>query len=72
MPLMTDQEALDFLVEKFGKKARVADEIGVTAQVLGNWYERGISADRKPQVWALVNDHGGHLERDWLFPQRAA
>jgi hypothetical protein len=37
-----------------------------------NWYERGISANKRPAVWAMVNDHGGNLTRDWLMARAAA
>lgn len=65
---MTDQEALDFLTTKFGKRAQAAEAMGVTAQRFLNWYERGISSAMRPKVWAMVNDHGGNLPRDWLMP----
>lgn len=71
---MTDEEALNFLVDKMGRKARLAEALGVRNQVLGNWYERGISAERRPEIWAMVNDRGGHLPREWMFcrPKDAA
>lgn len=68
---MTDREALDFLADKMGGKAAVAAMLGVTPQRLSNWYERGISASQRPKVWGSVNDHGGHLSREWLM-ERAA
>lgn len=64
---MTDAEALDFLAGKLSSKAAVADALGIKQQRLGNWYDRGISAEMRPAIWAMVNDHGGHLPRDWLM-----
>lgn len=71
---MTDQEALDFLVSKLASKRNLADALKVTAQQLNNWYdaERGISAVKRPLVWAMVNDHGGNLSRDWLLERARA
>lgn len=71
---MTDAEALDFLVGKLGGKAALAAALDVTAQRLSNWYgeDRGISAEMRPAVWAMVNDRGGHLTRDWLIRKRQA
>ena len=68
---MTDNEALDFLKDKLDSKASVAVALGVSPQRLSNWYERGISAEMRPAVWAMVNDHGGHLSRDWLLARAA-
>lgn len=67
---MTDSEALDFLVAKFGRRSQVAEAMGVSAQRFINWYERGISAEMRPAVWAMVNDHGGNLSREWLLTKR--
>lgn len=70
---MNDSEALNFLADKMKGKVAVADALGVTAQRLSNWYGRGISAEKRPAVWAMVNDHGGNLSRDWLLERvRAA
>ncbi len=69
---MTDNEALDFLAGKLTDKACVATALGVSAQRLNNWYERGISAAKRPAVWAMVNDHGGNLSRDWLLDRARA
>lgn len=66
---MTDQDALDFLARRMAGKAALADALGVSAQRLGNWYVRGISAGKRPVIWAMVNDHGGNLSRDWLLAQ---
>lgn len=68
---MTDPEALGFLVEKLGSKIALANALGVSAQRLSNWYERPISSRMRAKVWAMVNDHGGNLSRDWLL-ERAA
>jgi|GEM_PF-6043837 len=68
---MTDTEALDFLAGRLSGKQAVADALHVSIQRMTNWYERGISANKRPAVWAMVNDHGGNLSRDWLM-QRAA
>lgn len=64
---MTDQEALDFLARRMAGKAALAEALSVSAQRLGNWYARGISAGKRPVIWAMVNDHGGNLSRDWLL-----
>lgn len=71
---MKDAEALDYLVGKIGNKVKVAAALGVSAQQLSNWYDadRGISAVMRPAVWAMVNDHGGHLSREWLMQRAAA
>lgn len=64
---MKDSEALDFLADKLSDKAKVAAALSVSPQRLSNWYERGISAPMRPAVWAMVNDHGGNLPREWLM-----
>lgn len=73
---MNDKEALDFLHDKFGSDAETARTLKVSSQAVWNWRNRGISADKRPAVWALVNDHGGNLGREWLgdgiSPQAAA
>ena len=71
MGFMTDREALDFLVARFGQKVDAAAALGVSQQRFNNWYERGISATKRSAVWAMINDHGGHLAREWLL-ERAA
>lgn len=68
---MTDQEALDLLASKLDGKVNVANALSVSPQRLSNWYERGISATKRPAVWAMVNDHGGNLPRDWLLTRAA-
>lgn len=68
---MTDAEALDFLAGKMTKSADLATALGVSPQRLHNWRERGISAKKRPAVWAMVNDHGGHLSREWLMEKAA-
>ena len=70
--VMTDSEALDFLASKLGTPKSVADALNVTQQRLTNWRDRGISAVKRPAVWAMVNDHGGNLSRDWLMERTAA
>lgn len=69
---MTDSEALDFLASKLGNPKGVADALQVSQQRLNNWRDRGISAIKRPEVWAMVNDHGGNLSREWLIQARAA
>ena len=69
---MTDSEALDFLATKLGNPKGVADALQVSQQRLTNWRERGISAVKRPAVWAMVNDHGGNLSREWLMQRAAA
>lgn len=39
--------------------------------LLDLWDERGISARKRPVIWAMVNDHGGNLSRDWLLSRAA-
>lgn len=70
---MTDAEALNFLVEKLGSKTALAESLQVSVQRLHNWYdtERGISFAMRGRVWAMVNDHGGNLSRDWLLEKAA-
>ena len=69
---MKDTEDLDFLVEKFKTATAVADALRVTDQTFSNWRARQqISASKRPAVWALVNDRGGNLSREWLM-ERAA
>ena len=70
--IMTDQEAIDFLARQLRSKSAVAAALNITQQRLTNWRERGISAVKRPEVWAMVNDHGGNLSRDWLMTERAA
>lgn len=69
---MTDIEALDFLAAKLNGKTAVATALNASPQRLMNWYERGISAHKRAAVWAMVNDHGGNLSRDWLMVERTA
>lgn len=69
---MTDVEALDFLAAKLTGKHAAAVALGVSDQRFNNWYERGISATKRPAVWAKVNDHGGNLSRDWLMSRNEA
>lgn len=70
---MTDREALDFLAYKMGLRfSRVAEALGVSPQVVGNWRKRErISPDKRPAVWKLANTHGAGLPVDWLM-ERAA
>lgn len=68
---MTDIEALDFLAGKLNGKSAVAAALGASPQQFMNWYGRGISANKRPAVWAMVNDHGGNLPRDWLMSRAA-
>lgn len=69
---MKDAEALDFLAKEFGTSAAAAVALNVTAQTFSNWRTRGqISAEMRPAVWAMVNDHGGHLPREWLLVRAA-
>jgi hypothetical protein len=49
-----------------------SEALNASPQRLMNWYERGISANKRPAVWAMVNDHGGNLTRDWLMARAAA
>lgn len=63
---MTDREALDFLAGKFGHYAELARVLGMSPQAVNNWRDRGIAAAKRPDVWMLVNDHGGNLPREWL------
>lgn len=72
LAIMTDQEALDFLARQLRSKSAVAAALKITPQRLTNWRDRGISAIKRPEVWAMVNDHGGNLSRDWLIVSRAA
>lgn len=71
---MTDKDAIDFLASKLGTKKAVAEAIGVSQAVLNNWTmeSRGIAYARRGAVWALVNDHGGNLPREWLIERTAA
>lgn len=72
---MNDTQALDFLDEKLKKATHAAEALGVTDQTYWNWKNRGrISAEMRPKVWALVNEHGGELPVEWLTvrPQQAS
>jgi len=66
-----DKEALDFLAWKLGRAVGVAAAFGISAQRLSNWRTRGISAEMRPVVWAMVNDRGGNLSREWLIRRPA-
>jgi hypothetical protein len=68
---MDDKQALDSLAEKLGSAVALAAALGVSAQRLNNWRTRGISAEMRPVVWAMVNDHGGNLSREWLMRRPA-
>ncbi len=63
---MTDLEAIDFLVAKLGSAVVLAASLQVTPSAVTNWRFRGISSDKRPEVWMMVNDHGGNLPREWL------
>lgn len=63
---MTDREALDFLSEKLGNSELLASALNVTSGAVTNWRRLGISAGKRPEVWMMVNDHGGNLPREWL------
>ncbi len=71
---MTDREAIEFLAAKLGNKVAVAAALAVSRQVMNNWIneDRGIAAAKRPDVWMLVNDHGGNLPREWLRGQQEA
>lgn len=62
--------ALQYLTSRMGGDIPVAGKLGVSRQVLSSWRRRGISARNRAQVWMLVNDNGGNLPREWLFPTR--
>lgn len=65
---MTDQEALDFLAGKLDGDANVARALTIKPQTLGMWRTRKkISAKQRPKVWAMINDKGRHLPREWLM-----
>ena len=73
---MTDQEAVDFVAAKLGggpdahgRFKALADALGVSPQAVNNWRDpaRGISAAKRPMLWAMINDHGGNLPREWLL-----
>lgn len=70
---MNDRDAIAFLAGKLGTSTAVARSLNVTPQTLNNWLNegRGISHAKRPAVWALVNDHGGNLPRDWLMARAA-
>ncbi len=71
---MTDKEAIEFLEGKLGKPSVLAVALGVKPQRLSNWKDeqRGISAGMRPAIWAMVNDHGGNLPREWLLQRSEA
>jgi len=78
---MTDLEAVDFVAAKIGggptahgRFKALADALGVSPQAVNNWRDpaRGISAAMRPVLWAMVNDHGGNLSREWLMPRSVA
>jgi hypothetical protein len=64
---MKDKKAIDFLVSKIGSHKAVADALDITPQVLTNWRTRGISHAQRAKVWAMINDNGRHLPREWLM-----
>jgi len=70
---MDDKQAIDDLAEKFGSFAGLAAALNISPQRLHNWRDpkRGISAEMRPVVWAMVNDHGGNLSREWLIRRPA-
>lgn len=67
---MRDEKAIDFLVEKLGSQAALAAAVGVKRQNITNWYDRGISATKRPLVWSMINDNGGNLPREWLYQRK--
>lgn len=71
--MKTDAEVLDYLAGRLETKVAVARELGVTPQAFQNWYDpsRGISPAYRAHVWALANDHGANLPREWLFAKAA-
>src|SRR5882762_6558134 len=74
-PMMTDREALQFLIRKFGAdyptkhhigaKLAVAESLGISNSALVNWRKRGIPVRSRPVVWRVCNDHGAKLPVDW-------
>ena len=71
VPAMTDEQALEFLADKLGSNKLVATELGVSQALLSMWKRRGISHECRPRVWAMVNDRGGNLSREWLMTRAA-
>jgi hypothetical protein len=69
---MNDKDALDFLGEKLGNAKGLAAALNISEQRLTNWRRRGISAEMRPLVWAMVNDRGGNLSREWLIDKAAS
>lgn len=70
---MKDTDALDFLAKELGTSAAAATALGVSAQTFSNWRTREqISAEMRPAVFFMVNDHGGNLPREWLIQRPEA
>lgn len=69
---MTDLDLIDWFAEKLGSQVAFAKALGVEPRTVWNWKTRGISSDMRPKVWAMANDHGANLPREWLFGRNAA
>lgn len=68
---MKDVAVLQFLAKRFDTRTEFAGALGVSLSTLSNWEDRGISAPLRPKVWAMANDHGANLPREWLFSKAA-
>ena len=68
---MKDAAVIKFIAKRFETRTALAAAIGVSLSTLSNWEDRGISAPLRPKVWAMANDHGANLPREWLFDKAA-
>lgn len=70
---MTDAQLIDWLAERLGSQVKLAEAVGVEPKALSAWKhpDRRIAADMRPKVWAMANDHGANLPREWLFDKAA-
>lgn len=70
---MKDAALIEWLAEKLGSQVELAKAVGVEPKALSAWKQpdRGIAADMRPKLWAIANDHGANLPREWLFEKAA-
>jgi transcriptional regulator with XRE-family HTH domain len=78
LPRMTDNDVLDQLADalggkgKRGRKAKLAEALGITPTRLSNWLERGIPWPKRPVVLKLAERAGKRLPAKFLSEQKRA
>lgn len=69
---MTDTDTLNFLAERLGNFARLAEALNVSPQTIHNWrMKRGIAWRYRGKVLDLANEHHKRLPKDFLHERIA-